>query len=118
MSAKHTPGPWTAEKENVHTGQVCTCHGEGDGWWEVWTPNWGEGINAEANARLIAAAPELLEAAKEGLAAGKALMNIMSEMDPDEFLAAEMWLKQCGAQQGFGKRIMDAIAKATGKEIA
>jgi hypothetical protein len=63
---KHTPGPWHVDEQNVHSGQVCTCHGDTPGtWYEVWSPNWGEGINQKANAQLIAAAPDLLEALKE-----------------------------------------------------
>lgn len=56
MSA-HTPGPWTARKHTDTKG---------------WTVSAGNSIasvkprpEAEANARLIAAAPELLEALKE-----------------------------------------------------
>ena len=55
---KHTPGPWEAHK--THYGDDRT--------WDVSSPlrtvatiNDGDGL-AEANARLIAAAPELLEA--------------------------------------------------------
>ena len=58
---KHTPGPWYAEKKNVHTGSVATCHWDGEDWWEVYSLNWTDG-SAEANARLIAAAPDLLNA--------------------------------------------------------
>jgi hypothetical protein len=62
---KHTPGPWHVDQQNVHVGQVCTCHGDMPGtWFEVWSANWGEGINQKANAHLIAAAPDLLEALK------------------------------------------------------
>ena len=63
---KHTPGPWYAEKKNVHTGSVATCHWDGEDWWEVYSLNWADG-SAEANARLIAAAPDLLEALEEAL---------------------------------------------------
>ncbi len=53
---KHTPGPWRAAPRIAGNG------------WGVWcTENWygvldntAPGIDAEANARLIAAAPELL----------------------------------------------------------
>jgi hypothetical protein len=63
MSSKHTPGPWEAKKFQ--------------GLWEVKTVNGrmgmdeselipvthlGLGVSTEANAALIAAAPELLEA--------------------------------------------------------
>jgi hypothetical protein len=62
---KHTPGPWVSEYRQSHTGQVAVCNGDGEGYWEVWTQNWGGGINQEANARLISAAPDLLEALEE-----------------------------------------------------
>lgn len=64
MSTKHTPGPWRVE-ETDDSGQaivrgeyieICTCwhHSVGLVEQEMW-----------ANARLIAAAPELLEAVKD-----------------------------------------------------
>lgn len=73
MSAQHTPGPWTAERDlphnrmpRVHGGDrslICECGNMGteqDQW--------------EANARLIAATPELLEALQDLLGAVDALM--------------------------------------------
>jgi hypothetical protein len=63
--AKHTPGPWTASATDVLQGwqsdsahRKVICRGERDAYSGV--------IEAEqlANARLIAAAPELLEALK------------------------------------------------------
>jgi hypothetical protein len=63
--SKHTPGPWETFKEHnvrdVHDHRgVATCGG--------YSQNWNEDIVYQeniANARLIAAAPELLEAAKD-----------------------------------------------------
>jgi hypothetical protein len=61
--ADHTPGPWTIEESNVGYGPCYyieggdgsyVIHGEGTAWSE----------SDKANARLIAAAPELLEALK------------------------------------------------------
>lgn len=73
MSAKHTPGPWLTDRNNVHTGQIATVHHcIGNDWIEIWTDKWaetglGEG-EQEANARLIAAAPDLLAALQSVLA--------------------------------------------------
>ena len=71
--AKHTPGPWLTDRNNVHTGQIATIHHcLNNNWVEVWTDKWAEtGLGEaeqEANARLIAAAPELLEALQALLA--------------------------------------------------
>ncbi len=73
--SKHTPGPWEYVRETEHMGgypcnvshkvkvgqELLTvgCHGYG----------WGEPEKEiEANAHLVAAAPELLEACKDALA--------------------------------------------------
>ena len=57
--AKHTPGPWSNEYDGslVMAGQVvCGC--------DHLSPDRADYEEAKANARLIAAAPELLEVAK------------------------------------------------------
>ncbi len=62
--AKHTPGPWALDDESIYAP-------DGEGWKQVaeipnWRTNPGEVLTPEdnANARLIAAAPDLLEALK------------------------------------------------------
>ncbi|WP_272667615.1 MULTISPECIES: hypothetical protein [unclassified Providencia] len=64
MGFKHTPAPWLTDRNNAHTGQIATLHGcENNSWVEIWSTNWPESESVqEANAHLIAAAPELLEA--------------------------------------------------------
>ena len=66
--SKHTPGPWLIEAQNSHTGAIATVHNTTDVWVEIWSENWivtGMGPEEQsANARLIAAAPDLLEALK------------------------------------------------------
>ena len=97
MSAKHTPGPWLTDRNNVHTGQIATVHHcIGNDWIEIWTDKWletglGEG-EQEANARLIAAAPDLLAALQSVLA---------NSLDSQGLADAH-------------KQARDAIAKATG----
>lgn len=74
MSGKHTPGPWSvphfAEAGNCQCGYVFSDSQTGMG--SICTVDWG-GENetkevASANARVIAAAPELLEALQDLLA--------------------------------------------------
>ena len=65
--SKHTPGPWAVYR--AKNGKLL---GVGDARAEGVTDPfgglWRSGAEMEANARLIAAAPELLEAAKMALA--------------------------------------------------
>ena len=70
---KHTPGPWIYEEERTGKGAVSHFIFEGD-----CEPDTAACIahvqfinGAEANAKLIAAAPELLEAAKQVVASNK-----------------------------------------------
>ncbi len=61
--SKHTPAPWTAIGPIVKylNGEICDCR-------SIWKPGGNPNIEvpeSETNARLIAAAPELLEALKE-----------------------------------------------------
>ena len=67
----HTPGPWThrATQQGTHPpGTVLHCVDRQGGAHAVAYAAGGDGIPAEANARLIAAAPDLLEACKLVLA--------------------------------------------------
>lgn len=60
---KHTPAPWETARNDCHAGQIATVHYcQNNDWVEIWSPNWPDAETQEANARLIAAAPELLEA--------------------------------------------------------
>ena len=59
---KFTKGPWEFDRNNSHSGQIAILHGCSEGWIELWSPVWPNEENQEANARLIAAAPELYEA--------------------------------------------------------
>ncbi len=54
--SKHTPGPWDVESDGTSVAmanQVCVV---------APSPDWADNDTTKANARLIAAAPELLEA--------------------------------------------------------
>ena len=61
----HTPGPWTVgtgiDHEGKPMGGAKTCIHTADGLWIAEAYHGGIGLPAEANARLMAAAPELLE---------------------------------------------------------
>ena len=62
--SKHTPGPWATDRNNVHAAQIATIHHcLNNDWVEVWSPNAiaAEQEEMEANARLIAAAPDMLQ---------------------------------------------------------
>ena len=64
MENKHTPGPWEYEKTASHTNgrEYFIVYHQENG--VVADMPYNHIKNAEANARLIAAAPELLEACK------------------------------------------------------
>lgn len=63
-TAQHTPGPWTHHKSDVHfhiesaDRRICEVR---------YASNGDTGWTSEANAKLIAAAPQLLAAAKRAL---------------------------------------------------
>ena len=69
MTVKHTPGPWTIEYRGDNgsriSSQLGIIHGpRGSSDWvcDVGLLHEGDGSGSDANAHLIAAAPELLEA--------------------------------------------------------
>jgi len=88
---KHTLGPWTTKDRIVYKDnkRICECGVIFEG---NWKPRFEE---QEANARLIAAAPDLLEACKK------------------------VFKYTCGRNDGTSKRLRicveQAIAKAEGK---
>lgn len=67
--AQHTPGPWKASwTHRINNGRRTGTHvvmREGSVNEHYWIPQFEGGEEDEANARLIAAAPELLEALKK-----------------------------------------------------
>ncbi len=72
MDAKHTPGPWNpVTGQGAHHRDIYIRHGERqpDGTWPAVAKCTSTGIGArvvvEANARLIAAAPDLLAACRD-----------------------------------------------------
>lgn len=86
MTTKHTPGPWhlSAAKDCIwhqDHGRICT------------PPNHAQVWNWEQNARLIAAAPDLLEA----------LANIINESAMSDRIESDYYAAA-----------LAAIAKATG----
>src|SRR5690349_6978861 len=101
--SKHTPGPWTAERVLIKTSAYnevgYVCHGS-TVVAQTWTPGNGAPHHAQveetlANARLIAAAPEMLEALK----------YVSTQCDMLEMNDAP-WMKD----------VLAAIAKAEGKQ--
>ena len=92
---KHTELPWEVDKENVHAGQICSCHGDADTWYEVWTPNWQNGIDQQANAEFIVKACnnhyQLLDALKGLLA--RAEQELADPGDVSEVYSAQQAIK-------------------------
>ena len=102
---KRTPGPWEVSTKE---------HGE-----FVVAVNYPHVIVAEilgptADARLIAAAPDEDDSLREMVAACAAAMRVLDHHG----LAIEFGheLKLAGVENGFGKRALDALRKAEGKE--
>lgn len=96
MSIKHTPGPWEARE-----------HSDGSHWFVDWEQG-GEGYTlvdglSEADARLIAAAPDLLQKLK-------ALVNMLSD-DKDDYPDSSYFRMIQDAE----KEALALIAKAEGK---
>jgi hypothetical protein len=100
MSTQHTPGPWY-----LRTNKHKNCDGSAWGWLDTQQAGnqrppsgvdvtWSAGQTSEANARLIAAAPDLLEALKKML-------------DSHEDACT-------GYGEGAAEKARAAIAKATG----
>ena len=83
MSAKHTPGPWWHD-DDKEVGCIVIRAPDGDAvpWQIASMCDIGPSGNEEANARLIAAAPELLAALKELVRVGEAARIGNIVLDP------------------------------------
>jgi hypothetical protein len=99
MSAAHTPGPWKWSK--AHNGLTYIYDAKGRVIARVFRPAGMSQGEQQANARLIAAAPELLNSL---------ILMVRTHDEPAETLLQEtkemLWLEQARS----------VIAKATGQE--
>jgi len=91
---KHTPGPWQAHRHEstdtytIHVAGRC---------WETWAvAHVGDCTQDEANARLIAASPELLEALNSLTAMAEAFPTELHEKHPDVVAARAVIAKATG----------------------
>ena len=105
----HTPGPWVIETDEDAPGEVyISARAANPEWWQfarVWVAVEGEPEpDGEANARLIAAAPEMYEAPKIAVEYIGKIDGTMAFTRPDERLTATD-LATCRA----------ALAKAEGR---
>lgn len=107
----HTPGPWSLEADRMHFDTLSTVvAGERrkskgiDQQMIVQVGGWAGWKEQEANARLIAAAPDLLAAAKE-----LAENFLRDELDDPELCFSER-------HHNAVHSLFDAIAKAEGRE--
>jgi hypothetical protein len=100
MKTLHTPGPWAIEKEKTQGRILIRDNSEDETFVATIPHHW---IKSKANARLIAAAPELLEALK----------SVVEKLD----ISGNMSI---AAKEYYGEVIAKAtaaIAKATGEPV-
>lgn len=110
----HTRGPWEAcEQDRVLTGPHAEEHacwfitgedGTDDGVCVASLDSGYTGAQTEANARLIAAAPDLLEIVRDLLNAHNGAVNVSDDPFPEDLHRSAEWIA----------RIHAAIAKAEG----
>lgn len=93
QSAAPTPGPWETDRNSVHAARIATIHGcLNMDWVEIWSPNafCASEEMQEANARLIAAAPDLLAALQLMLATEKPFAPIENGGLGLEYVSGEL----------------------------
>lgn len=128
--AQHTPGPWRWDRglDDDETRCFVTQAVSGQAHYviaEIQNGAPGDCLETEvANARLVAAAPDLLAALKECRDAVTAAMRVVADLDAMRLLGADAdtrqarfvdELKVAGVKDGFGVRANAAIAKAEGR---
>lgn len=89
----HTPGPWYIGNEGYAHGSEFEIRADAQDFdWYITGVPWGDDVydqsiprfnEAEANARLISAAPELLDAAEDSLAAFRLLRVGLLKLAPE-----------------------------------
>ncbi len=113
MMSAHTPGPWkfvTKWCDQVTSNDGCIC---------IPTEYNSNGVSrtkleSRANARLIAAAPDLLEAANDGTECAEILRNLMDNIKVHGNYSVESTLTYLRQAHGCLSKLPAAIAKATG----
>ena len=106
MTLAHTPAPWSVEIDHrSNDPEFIRAHVDGE-MYDLASVLCDETGNAAANARLMAAAPELLMAAHAALAD---LEGIAPEIDPSGDRQHPVWETI--------KELRAAIAKATGELV-
>ncbi|CAK7037523.1 hypothetical protein [Providencia sp.] len=100
MEFKGTPAPWLTDRNNCHSGRIATVHGcENNDWVEIWSTDWPESESVqEANAHLIAAAPELLEALIELTESAKEAIDGLGDLSDAIDTAKSAIAKALGQQ--------------------
>ena len=122
----HTPGPWEAfEAKDEHGDATIGIRGDGEfiATMDLVSINGGPyclPVRGNANARLIAAAPELLEALRkviEWLDFVQSKLGNAEELDRNiRKYGARKWVNQFGTGAGYrADEARAAIAKATGE---
>ena len=116
MSAKHTPGPWIAHQVLLGYGVPFTPVVGKTLLAKVYSEAFGDYAQSEANARLIAAAPDLLE---ELLICRAELGMLINDLRanatlPDGSFASDEDEVACQFDESRLARIDALIAKATG----
>lgn len=107
METKHTPGPWSVRGPTKYLNQIAIDPSIGCAY--------GAGDEIAANARLIASAPELLEALRQRLIVDSAYTKLaLSDCDPDEHERRLQTIED--AEDAAKDAARAAIAKATGEQ--
>lgn len=93
MTTKYTPGPWMSRPDQAekHGGITCIPITDKDGFRVAWVNPYASTFDdnkAEANAAILAAAPELAEALRQAL---EALQSIASEEGDVAFWNVAFW---------------------------
>ena len=119
MSTKHIPGPWTAEKLKDRKVREWVIRAPGNPpciSYELASLSGHDPIHDEANARLIAAAPDLLKVLRMARAkiAAELQVMVMCHTGPDGLIDDAEVVLLIEAEQDLLNQIDAAIAKAEG----